>query len=193
VDALLTGSVTRLGEHARITVQLIPAATDQNVWANSYERDLRDILKLQREVTRDIVGEIRIKLTPQEQTRLGSVPSVHQEAYDHYLRGQFYLYRQSSEGNDAAITALERAVATDPSFAAAHAALAQAYVWKLFLFAPNEKQWEEKAFVAVEKALSLDPGLAEAYSRVSPRPGVEPGPGRGAQSARACLQSYRGL
>jgi tetratricopeptide (TPR) repeat protein len=89
------------------------------------------------------------------------VRTVNPEAYDH--RGQYYLHRQNREDNDAAIAALERAVATDDTFAAAFAELAQAYVWKLFLFAPEEKQWAEKAFVAAEKALALDPNLAVAY------------------------------
>ena len=163
VEAMLTGSVVRSGERVRIAVQLTHAATDRNLWAGSYERDLRDVLALQREVTRDIAGEIRIKLTPQEQGRLGSARPVNPEAYDHYLRGKFYLHRQSRENNEAAITVLERAVAADPTFAAAHAELAQACVWRFFLFTPDEKQWEEKAFVAVEKALSLDPDSAEAH------------------------------
>jgi serine/threonine protein kinase/predicted negative regulator of RcsB-dependent stress response len=163
VDAVLTGSVARSGERVRIAVQLTHAATDRNLWADSYERDLRDVFALQKEVTRDIVSEIRIKLTPQEKKRFGSVRPVNPEAYDHYLRGKFYLHRQTRDTNEAAIAALERAVATDPTFAAAYAELAQACVWRLFLFTPDEKQWEEKAFVAVEKALSLDQDLAEAH------------------------------
>ena len=163
VDAVLTGSIVRSGERVRIAVQVIHAATGRNVWANSYERDLRDVLALQREVTRDIVGEIRIKLTPQEQVRFETARPVNPEAYDHYLRGKFYLYRQNREDNEAAITALERAVATDPTFAAAHAELAQAYVWKLFFFTREERQWSQKAFMAAEKALSLDPNSAVAY------------------------------
>ena len=163
VEALLTGSVARSGERVHIAVQLNDATTDREVWAASYERDLRDVLALQREVTRDIVREIGIKLTSQEQAQDGSVPAVNPGAYDHYLRGRFYLNRQNKDDNETAIAALERAVAIDPSFAAAHAELAQAYVWKLFLFAPKEKQSAEKAFVAAEKALSLDPNLAVAY------------------------------
>ena len=163
VDAVLTGSVVRSGEHVRIAVQLINAATEQNLWSESYERDLRDVLALQKEVARDIVGEIRIKLTPQEQGQFGGVRPINPEAYDHYLRGRFYLNRQNKADNEVAITALERAVATDPTFAAAYAELAQAYVWKLFLFAPGDRQWEEKAFVATEKAIALDPDSAVAH------------------------------
>jgi len=163
VDAVLTGSVVRSGERVRIVVQLTHVATDRNLWADSYERDLRDVLSLQREVTRDIAGEIRINLTPQEQGQLGSVRSIDPKAYDHYLRGRFYLNSQNRDDNEAAITALERAVAADPTFAAAYAELAQAYVWKLFLFAPGDRQWAEKAFVAAEKALAIDPDLAVAH------------------------------
>jgi tetratricopeptide (TPR) repeat protein len=163
VDALLIGSVVRSGPRVRIAVQLINAAMDQNLWTNSYERDLRDVLALQREVTRDIVGKIKVQVTNQEQVRLGGVQPVNPEAYDHYLRGQFYLHRQNRADNEAAITALEQAVTADPTFAAGFAELAQAYVWKLFLFAPEEKQWAQKAFVAAEKALKLDPNLAIAY------------------------------
>jgi TolB-like protein/DNA-binding winged helix-turn-helix (wHTH) protein/Flp pilus assembly protein TadD len=163
VDAVLIGSVVRSGARVRIAVQLIHAATERNIGSYSYERDLRDVLALQREVTQEIVGKVRIELTPQEQVQFGSVRPVNPEAYDHYFRGRFYLNRQTKEDNEAAITALEHAVATDPTFAAAHAELAQAYVWKLFLFAPGEKQWAEKAFVAAEKALALDPDLAVAH------------------------------
>jgi TolB-like protein/DNA-binding winged helix-turn-helix (wHTH) protein/Flp pilus assembly protein TadD len=163
VDAVLTGSVVRAGERVRIAVQLIHAATDRTLWTDSYERDLRDVLALQREVARDVASEIRITLTPQEQKEFGSASPVNPDAYDHYLRGKFYLHRQTRENNETAIAALESAVGADPAFAAAHAELAQAYVWKLFLFAPEEQQLAEKAFVSAEKALALDPGLAVAY------------------------------
>lgn len=163
VDAVLTGSVVRSGDRVRIAVQLTHVATDRNLWAESYERDLRDVLALQNEVTRDIVGQIRIKMTPQEQGHFGSVGPVDPEAYDQYLRGKFYLHSQDRSSNEAAIRALERAVAIDPDFAAGQAELAQAYVWMIFLFTPGDTQLAEKAFVATEKALALDPELAVAH------------------------------
>ena len=93
----------------------------------------------------------------------GSVGPVNPEAFDAYLRGQFYLHSQTREDNEAAIRALEHAVALDNTFAPAYAELSQAYVWKVFLFTPEDKQLSESAFVAAEKALSLDPNLAVAY------------------------------
>ena len=163
VDAVLTGSVLRSGDRVRIAVQLTHAATDRTLWADSYERDLSNVLALQGEVTRDIVAEIKIKLTPQEQVQFESVRPVNPEAYDHYLRGKFYLHQQDKDNNEIAVRALERSVDIDQGFAAAHAELAQAYTWKLFLFSPEDEQLAEKAFVSAEKALALDPNLAGAY------------------------------
>ena len=163
VDAVLTGSVIRSGERVRISVQLSHAATGLNLWTDSYERSISDVLALQSEVARDIARQIRIKLTPQEQIQVESSAPIDPEAYDHYLRGKFYLYRQNKEGNETAIAELERAVDADPNFAAAHSELAQAYVWKLFLFAPDQQQLAEKAYVEAEKALALNPNLAVAY------------------------------
>ena len=163
VDAVLTGSVVRSGERVRIAVQLFDVATGRKLWAESYDRDLRDLQALPEAVAQDIAGEIGIKLSPQKQVQFGSVGPVNPEAYDQYLRGKYYLRHQTKADNEAAIAALERAVAIDPTFGAAHAELAQAYVWKLFLFAPKESRWEERAFVEAEKALSLDRNLAAAY------------------------------
>src|SRR6266540_1837337 len=105
----------------------------------------------------------QIKLTSQEQIRQANVHSVNPKAYDEYLSGRFYANRQNKADNETAIMKLERAVALDPNFAAAHAELAQAYVLRFFLFTPGEKQWQEKAFVEVEKALSLDKDSGVAH------------------------------
>jgi TolB-like protein/DNA-binding winged helix-turn-helix (wHTH) protein/lipopolysaccharide biosynthesis regulator YciM len=161
VDAVLAGSVARTGDRVRATLQLIHVPTGRSLWVADYDRELRDVPKLQGEVRRDIAEKIGLKTPPRQDK--ANVPSVNAEAYDHYLRGQFYLYRQTREDNEAAIAALEQAVVSEPNFAAAYADLAQAYVWKIFLFKPGEKQLEEKAFVAVEKALALDPDAAVAY------------------------------
>lgn len=162
-DRLLKGSVARSGERVRIDVQLIQANTGEDVWTGSFDRDLRDVVTLQKEVARSIAREVRIQLSPQEQQHLDAARSVDPDAYDHYLRGRFYLNRQNRRDQDIAIGLLERAVEIEPTFAAAYAELAQAYTWKHFSFAHEETELAEKAFVATEKALSMDPDLASAY------------------------------
>ena len=163
VDAVVQGSLQRFGDRLQVKLQLIPAQSGQELWSATYDRDLRDILVLQNEVTQAVTKAIRISLTPGEQTRLTQARQMNPAAYDYALRGRFYLNRQTKADNETAIQMFEQAVAADPNFAGAYADLAQACVWRLFLFTPGEKQWEEKAYVAVEKALSLDPDSAEAH------------------------------
>jgi serine/threonine protein kinase/Flp pilus assembly protein TadD len=163
VDAVIEGSVQRFGDNVRVGVRLIEANTEANLWSAEYNRDLRDVLTLQNEVAQAVTQAIRHKLTPQEQARLSQTRRINPAAYDDFLRGRYFLGRQTKADNDAAIQALNRAVTVDPEFAGGWAELAQAYVWKLFLFAPYEKDLQEKAFVAVQKALALDPDLPEAY------------------------------
>jgi TolB-like protein/DNA-binding winged helix-turn-helix (wHTH) protein/tetratricopeptide (TPR) repeat protein len=163
VDAIIEGSVQRVGDRVKITVQLIDAQTDQHLWSQTYDREIKDIFVLQNEISRAVTDAIQVKLTAQEQTRLTAAQTIDPAAYDFLLRGKFYLDRQTKADNATAIQLLDQSVGSDPNFAAAHATLAQACVWRIFLFTPNEKQWEEKAFISVEKALSLDPDLAEAH------------------------------
>jgi tetratricopeptide (TPR) repeat protein len=134
------------------------------MWSESYEKDLRDILTLQRDLSHAIASEIRIQVTPQERGRLAKSHSVNPEAYDAYLRGSFLFARHSFVDNEAAIAAAERAVTLDPTLAVGHALLALASVEHYFTFSPeSQKTLEEKAFVGVEKAVSLDPEEAMAY------------------------------
>ncbi len=163
VDAVIEGSVQRFGDKIHVGVRLIEAATEAPIWSEQYNSDLRDVLTMQNEMVQAVTEAIRIKLTPQEQSRLAERRRINPAAYDDFLRGRYYLNRQTKADNDSAIQALSRAVEADPEFAGGWAELAQAYVWKLFLFAPDEKDLQQKAFVAVEKALTLDPDLAEAY------------------------------
>lgn len=161
VDAIMTGSASRTADRIRVDLQLIDVSTGQEVWRTEYNRDLGEAVNLQTEVVRDVGQNIGLQIPPAPPAN--NARPVNSEAYDHYLRGKFYLDRQTKEDNEAAIGSLEKAVAKDPSFAAAHAELAQAYTWKLFLFAPHEKQLEERAFVEVEKALASDPNCSVAY------------------------------
>ncbi|HEX7332959.1 MAG TPA: protein kinase [Pyrinomonadaceae bacterium] len=163
VDAVVEGSVQRTGDRIRVAVRLLEASTEEQLWSETYNRDLRDVETVQNEVATAITQAIHVTVTPQEQSRLTRARPINPAAYDDFLRGRYYLNSQKQADNDKAIEALNRAVASDPEFARGWAELAQAYVWKLFLFAPEEKDLHEKAYVAVEKALALDPDLPEAY------------------------------
>jgi TolB-like protein/Tfp pilus assembly protein PilF len=163
VRALVEGSVQRGGSRVRVTADLVDAATETHLWAQSYERDLQDVLSLQRELAGAIAGAVRVELTPREKARLGAARAVVPEAYDYYLRGRVRSRRENREDNDAAIGLLEKAVAADPQFAAAHAELARAYGIRLFYFMPSDKVLDEKAFAEVDKALALDPGSADGH------------------------------
>jgi serine/threonine-protein kinase len=163
VRALVEGSVQRAGTRVRVNAELIDAQTETHLWARSYERDLQDVLALQSELAGAIADAVRVELTPREKARLTSAHRVSPEAYDYYLRGRVRARRENREDNDAAIALLEKAVAADPQFAAAHAELSRAYGTRLFYLVPGDKSLDERALAEVDKALAIDPDSAEAH------------------------------
>ena len=115
VDAVVEGSVLRVGDKVRITAQLIDAPADRHLWAKSYERDSRDVLALQDELASAIAREINVQLTPSEQARLTSAPTVNPEAHDAYLKGRYFFNRPSDENLKKAIAQFEEAIRLDPT------------------------------------------------------------------------------
>ena len=124
VDGIVEGTVLRSGERVRISVQLIDAGADSHIWAESYERDLRDILALHSELARAIAGQIQITLTPREQLQLGRVRPVNPEAYEAYLKGRHHWNRRSGDDLKKALAYFQLAIEKEPSYAAAYAGLA---------------------------------------------------------------------
>src|SRR5260370_30516139 len=163
VDAFVEGSVARSGNRVRVTAQLIDAGSDRHLWAHSYESDSRDVLTLQDSVARDITQQIRVKLTPQEQSRLARSQSVNPEAYDYYLRGRFHAYDKNREDLEAAIGLLENSVKLDPNFALPHAYLARVYSGKAFLYQRDNRHLQQIALAHSHQAFALEPHLAEAH------------------------------
>ena len=164
VDGVIEGSVLHAGGRVRITAQLINAATDAHVWAESYERDLKDVLALQSEVALAIAGEVRAKLTPQELTRLASVRPVNPQAYELCLKGWHLIHSYKEEEFRTALEYFQQAIAIDPTYAPAHAAVATYYVegGSRGYQAPDETI--PKARAALQRALELDEGQAEAHA-----------------------------
>ncbi|MGB6362406.1 MAG: protein kinase, partial [Thermoanaerobaculia bacterium] len=168
VDAIVEGSVHRAGDKVRITAQLIDARADRHLWAKSFERSSRDILALQDELASDIAREINVQLTPTEQSRLGSAPSVNPEAYDAYLKGRYFFNRPSDENLQKAIKRFEEAIALNPTLVPALSGLSDAYLWagynEGFLTASEARP---KAKAAAEKAIELDDSSAEAHTSLA--------------------------
>jgi serine/threonine protein kinase/TolB-like protein/Flp pilus assembly protein TadD len=164
VDGVVEGTVLRSGNRVRISAQLIQANPEKHLWAESYERDLRDILSVQAEVTQAIAREIRVTLTPAEQARAHRIRPVSPEAYQLYLKGNFCLLRISEGGFQRAVEDYRQATERDPTYAPAFAGLSMAYQeaggWHSSLpFSAFHTQAREAAL----KALELDDNLAEAH------------------------------
>jgi len=162
-DALITGAVLRSGDRVRVTAQLINPTTEEQLWAHSYERDLRDVLSLQNEMVSAITREVKVQLTPQEETRLASARQVNPEAYDAYLKGVFQWRKLSRQGLDSALQYFALALEKDPEYALAYAGIA--HVWgglkQQGFTSYDEATPKQKA--AALKALELDSTLAEVH------------------------------
>jgi eukaryotic-like serine/threonine-protein kinase len=163
VDAVVEGSVEREGDRVRITAQLIQGPSDTHLWAKGYERDLRDSLRLQDEVAQAIVDEIQLKLTPQEQAHFAHSESVDPEAHEDYLRGLFHLNLRNGPDERHAIELFQAAIKKDPSYAAAYAALADAYRALIFNSNVAPADVAPLSMSAARRALELDDNLAEAH------------------------------
>src|SRR5262249_41149634 len=127
VDAVVEGSVARSGNRVRITAQLIHASTDTHLWADNFERDLKDVLGLQDEVARDIASHIKVKLTPQEKTRLDNARPGNPEVYELYLKGRYYWNKRTPATLKKSLEYFQQAIEKDPSYALGYAGSADAY------------------------------------------------------------------
>ncbi len=167
VDAVVEGSVMVSQDRVRVSVQLIEARTDRNIWSNSYERDLSDILALQSELARAIAREIKIVVTPAEQARLALTRPVDPEAFQLVLRARSHWNRRTEEDLIRARDLFEQAIEKDPSYALAHAGLADAYnMLASYYFLPPSEAYP-KAREAALHALELDENTAEAYTSLA--------------------------
>ncbi|MFB0555369.1 MAG: protein kinase [Phycisphaerae bacterium] len=166
VDAVVEGSVVRVGQQVRISAQLIHAPTDTHIWVDSYERDLRDILTLLSEVARTIARQIEITVTPDQETRLAATRPVNPETYKAYLKGMFHLNKMTPEGTEKGLDYLRQAIEKDPADPLAYGGLALGYVASAHgPGAPPDAFARAKA--AALEALELDDTLAEAHAALA--------------------------
>ena len=169
VDAVVEGTVLRVGDRVRITAELVQVSTDRHLWADTYESQMGDILALQNRVSSAIVNEIRINLTPEDQKRLAKNPAVAPEAYENYLKGRYYWNKRSDENLTRAIRYFEDATHQAPNYSLAYAGLADCYaIISAEIFGTmSAEQAAPKAKAAALRALELDPTLAEAETSLA--------------------------
>jgi len=163
VDGIVEGTVQRSGDRVRINVQLIQAASDKHMWANSYERDLRDVFALERDVTEDIARQVQAKLTAPNQAAGEQFRPVNPKALDLYLQGNYRLNEFARGAGDEerrkAAEYFQQAIDADPDFASAYNGLANAH---LSLLWPSGQD-AGIATEAAERAVALDPNSSDAH------------------------------
>lgn len=166
VDVVVEGSVALADGRVRVTAQLIDAAQDRHLWAENYDRNLRDVLMLQNEVTDAIVSELRVQLTPQERQRLVNVRPVNPEAYELYLKGRGY-YATGSKFEET-LECFQRATHIDPLFAQAHAGVALSYIAirRAYTGGIPPEDIFLRAKAAAIKSLELDNTIGEAHAAI---------------------------
>ena len=163
VDALIEGSLERTGDSLRIRVQLIDGRTEEPLWTQSFDGDLRNIVGLERQVTRAIVDEIELALTPEAEARLASARPVDPEVYEAYLKGEFHQGKLTAADLEIAMQYFEQALEKDPDYAQAHMGIASVWLARqqMGFVPPHEAGPRAKA--AAQKAIELDSMLAEAH------------------------------
>jgi TolB-like protein/DNA-binding winged helix-turn-helix (wHTH) protein len=167
VSLLLEGSVRRLNDRIRVTAQLIQASDQTHLWAGSYDRDVSNILKLESDVASGIAGKIQLALSQQVQESLAGTPSVNAAAYEDFLQGLQASNLRTHAGFELAIAAFSSAVARDPSFADAYAALARAYMVAPIFGVSTPAETLPKAIEAATRAIALNDNLADAHTALA--------------------------
>ncbi len=163
VDVLLEGSVRKSGDRIRITAQLVNVADGFHLWSEKYDRRLEDIFAVQDEIAGNIVKALKITIDPSLQARVDKQPTIDVGAYDYFLRGRQYFFRQSKQDNLFAQQMFMRAIEADPDFARAYAGLADScsYYYKHFC---RDATVMDRADQASKRALQIDPQSAEAHT-----------------------------
>ena len=167
VGSVLEGSVRRSGNHLRISAQLVSARDGYQLWADAYDRDLADVFAVQEDIARAIISALRVTLGARGDRALGVRPTDDTEAHDLYLKGRFAWNQRTAVGMEEAVRYLEQAVARDPGYALAWAALADAYVLVIpYAGEPRDVMWP-KGRAAAERALAIDSTLGEAHTALA--------------------------
>ncbi|HSR51300.1 MAG TPA: protein kinase [Acidobacteriota bacterium] len=166
VALLLEGTVQRQGERVRVTVQLIDAQGQGQLWAETYDGGLGDIFAVQSQIAGRISSALQVELSPQLKAQIERKPTDNLTAYNFYLKGQDYHVRYNKRANENAIDFFQAALDLDPEFALARAGMANAFALRAYLYG-GRSSWLDAAIDEAEKALATDPDVAEAHMALS--------------------------
>ena len=167
VSSILEGSVQKTGDRVRVTVQLINAASDAHLWAETYDRNLTDVFAAESDIAKMIADTLRAKLSGSEQQAIAVRPTQNAEAHQLYLRGRYFWNKRTGADLKKAIDYFNQAIGKDPNYALAYAGLADAYVLLSAYAEASPKESLPQAKAAALKALELDSTLGEAHATLA--------------------------
>lgn len=167
VDVVLTGSVMRVGDRLRITAQLLNAVDEEHLWAERYDRNVRDVVAIQNEIVAAIAREIHLHLLPEEQARLHTARAVHPAAYEAYLKGSFHAGKFGPAELETAHQYYQMALDKDPDYALPYAGIASVWLNRLVVGIIPPIEAGPRARAAAAKAIELDDNLAEAHTTLA--------------------------
>jgi TolB-like protein/tetratricopeptide (TPR) repeat protein len=163
VGTILEGSVRKYGNQVRVTVQMVDAQRDRHLWADSYDRDFRDVFAIQSDIAQRVAQAMEGKFADQDRMQIERGSTMNSEAHIDYLRGRYHMTSAHKEGISNAVAYLERAIAADPTFALAFAALADCYTYMAGEYMPEVDAFQ-KAKQFAQQAVRLNDSLAEGHT-----------------------------
>ena len=167
VRAVLTGRIMQRGDNLSVSVELVDVGDNKQLWGEQYERKVSDLLAVQREIAQEITGNLRLKLSGADESRLAKRYTENPEAYQLYLKGRFYWNKRTGEAFKKAIEYFNQAIEKDPHYALAYAGLADVYVLLSRYSASTPQESYPKAKAAAKRALEIDDTLAEAHNALA--------------------------
>jgi TolB-like protein/Tfp pilus assembly protein PilF len=169
VDAILEGSVLRSGNRVRVTAELFDARADRQLWAETSERTLREILVLQRDIVRAVAGKVRVALTGEDDAHLSVVRSVDPDVYEHYLKGRYAWNNRTEASLNTAVEEFRAATEADPTYAAPFVGLADCYnqLGTVMVGGASPIEMRPRAAAAALAALQIDDSLGEAHAALA--------------------------
>jgi TolB-like protein/Flp pilus assembly protein TadD len=167
VAAILEGSVRKMENNVRITVQLINAKTDNHLWSETYDRDISELFKIQSEVAQAVARELKAVITPEAKQLIEKRPTTNMEAYEAYLNGRFYLSKGTEKNFETAMQYFELAIERDPEFALAYAGIARVWNTRKQAAVTKVSEATPKAEAAIKRALELDSTLSDVHQALA--------------------------